>query len=336
MKRIINNMLNFMALGDSNGIPYENISPKKSNKKTFKIKKHLRINNNFFTSDKISDDTEHFMITLKAILDTERTENKKSFELNLKKGIVRWFSSLPAGIGKATLISCFKMCVKSKNTGYFSAGNGPMMRSGVIGAYYFNNEKIRQEYINASTRLTHTDPLAFLASHSHADIVSYLVAHKEKELSKEELLNNIVYILKLATQKTSIDEKSSKLWQSFIASINELSQLTEAQFHQKHFSKKGVTGFIIDTLKCVIANLYHQKTPLQAIETCLKLGGDTDTSAAISASTNCLLKDTIDHSNYRPINTEIFMERIEMNWFKRTFNSFVFFFYCIYQLKNII
>ena len=64
-------------------------------------------------------------------------------------------------------ISCLKLCVGKKypNSGYYSAGNGPLMRAPVIGAYFYDNEENRKNAVKISTLITHTHPLAELSSH---------------------------------------------------------------------------------------------------------------------------------------------------------------------------
>lgn len=329
---IINKMLNFMALGDSNGIPYENISAKKAKNKKFKIKKELRIDQNFFLSDKISDDTEHFIFTYLALINSRTATD---FQINLKKQFKRWFVSFPAGIGKATLKSGIKTVLNMKNTGIYSAGNGPLMRSGVIGAYFHKDteSKKRQQFIHQSTIMTHTDPLAFLSSHFHADLVALLINHPSLINNKQSFIKKAVLLMMKTTSKTTIDEKSSEAWQNTINIVNTMQTKKRDVFFNDNF-KNGVSGFILDTLTCVIASIYYDSDPFEVIEHCLSYGGDTDTTAAISASTfsaayQCESKTTF-------IKNGVFAKRITNNWILRVINSFIFFFYCLFQLKNLI
>lgn len=49
---------------------------------------------------------------------------------------------------------------KPEHSGIFSAGNGPAMRSTIIGVCYSNDSQKLRELVKASTRLTQTDPKA--------------------------------------------------------------------------------------------------------------------------------------------------------------------------------
>src|SRR5690606_4451511 len=46
------------------------------------------------------------------------------------------------------------------NSGVYSAGNGPTMRSPILGVYYGDRPGLLAEFIRVSTRITHTDPKA--------------------------------------------------------------------------------------------------------------------------------------------------------------------------------
>src|SRR5206468_312367 len=72
-----------------------------------------------------------------------------------------WLLGLPAGVGKATARAIIKLwCGFSpKNSGVFSAGNGPAMRSAVLGAAV-DDLKLLRSLVSATTRITHTDPKA--------------------------------------------------------------------------------------------------------------------------------------------------------------------------------
>ena len=72
-----------------------------------------------------------------------------------------WLLALPAGVGFATLKAMLKLWlgVSSERSGVFSAGNGPAMRAAILGVV-FDDRMMMQEFVRASTRITHTDPKA--------------------------------------------------------------------------------------------------------------------------------------------------------------------------------
>src|SRR4029078_2096631 len=73
-----------------------------------------------------------------------------------------WLAGLPAGIGLATLRSLVKLLlvVPARLRGVYSAGNGPAMRSALIGVCFADDEDRLVALNRVATRLTHTDPNA--------------------------------------------------------------------------------------------------------------------------------------------------------------------------------
>ena len=72
-----------------------------------------------------------------------------------------WLLTLPAGIGWATLRAIGKLWVgfSPRNSGVFSAGNGPAMRSALLGAAIDDLAQLRR-LVTMNTRITHRDPKA--------------------------------------------------------------------------------------------------------------------------------------------------------------------------------
>ena len=60
----------------------------------------------------------------------------------------------------ATARACLKLWLgfSPERSGVYSAGNGPAMRSALIGAYFCEDQDMIERFVTASTRLTHTDP----------------------------------------------------------------------------------------------------------------------------------------------------------------------------------
>ena len=77
-----------------------------------------------------------------------------------------WFAALPPGIGLATAKACLKLWLgfSPQRSGVFSAGNGPAMRSPLVGAFFFDQPELIDRFVKASTRITHTDPKAIVGA----------------------------------------------------------------------------------------------------------------------------------------------------------------------------
>jgi ADP-ribosyl-[dinitrogen reductase] hydrolase len=120
------------AVGDALGLPAEGIS------RTRQLRMwpgHLR-HRFFLGQGMISDDTEHAFMTGQALLeaqgDVERFRRALAWKLRW------WFVALPAGVGLATARACIRLWlgVPPERSGVQSAGNGPAMRSAIIGAVF--------------------------------------------------------------------------------------------------------------------------------------------------------------------------------------------------------
>lgn len=106
-----------------------------------------------------SDDTEHTVMVARALALANRDADR--FERLLAGQFKRWLLAAPAGVGLATLRACLKLLVGfgPSRSGVFSAGNGPAMRSALIGVVSQSDTEC-EELVRRSTRLTHTDPKA--------------------------------------------------------------------------------------------------------------------------------------------------------------------------------
>ena len=71
-----------------------------------------------------------------------------------------------AGVGFATARACVRLWlgVPPERSGVNSAGNGPAMRSAILGAVFAREPERRREFVRASSRLTHLDPRAETAA----------------------------------------------------------------------------------------------------------------------------------------------------------------------------
>lgn len=254
------------AAGDSLGLPCEGLSKRRLKKIYSEIKGHSF----FFNKGMISDDTEHTVMVAQALLETDG--NVKSFIKNLSWKFRFWFLSLPAGIGMATLKSCIKLCLgwSGDKSGVFSAGNGPAMRSAIIGVIYGNDKEKMKELVRASTRITHTDPKAEYGAMAVA-LAAYL---SDKEGSPEEYYRELEHLIGkegeelLCLVKKAVDFVSTgKNTEDFAESLG--------------FSK-GISGYIYHTVPVVIYCWFkHKKNFRDSLTDIIRCGGDTDTTGAI-------------------------------------------------------
>ncbi|MFT5131959.1 MAG: ADP-ribosyl-[dinitrogen reductase] hydrolase [Gammaproteobacteria bacterium] len=255
------------AVGDAIGLPFEGISARRIKKlNPFPLQHRF-----LFGKGMLSDDTEHTCIVAHALI--HGANDTKEFISNLSWSLRFWFLGLPAGIGMATLKACLKLLlfIPADKSGVFSAGNGPAMRSALLGVFYYDDKPLREERVLINTRITHTDPKAVKG----AMIVAEMAARNTqgKPLTSDNCREGLEAII-------ADDETLKQLVDDAINSANQNE--TAQEFCQQHNQAKGVSGYIYHTLPVVIQIVLRQNNNYeQAITEAIACGGDTDTVAAI-------------------------------------------------------
>jgi len=137
----------------------------------------LNGHNFLFGRGMVSDDTEHTCMVAQSLIVS--SGEVSTFTTDLAWRLRFWLLGLPGGIGYATLKAILKLWLgfKPEHSGIFSAGNGPAMRSAIIGVCYGNDSQKLRELVKPSTRLTHTDPKAEFGALAVA-IAAYLSSQR--------------------------------------------------------------------------------------------------------------------------------------------------------------
>jgi ADP-ribosyl-[dinitrogen reductase] hydrolase len=163
------------AVGDALGLPCEGLS-KNRQKKWFPSLDGYHL---LFGKGLCSDDTEHTCLIAQSIIVSGGDE--KLFERDFCWRLRWWFMGLPAGIGFGTLRSILKLWlfVPNKWRGVYSAGNGPAMRSALLGVCFADDEARLCRINHLATRITHTDPNVV-----HWRLRSQLAAQCAEKVSK--------------------------------------------------------------------------------------------------------------------------------------------------------
>lgn len=266
MNRIAGSLLG-TAVGDAIGLPYEGISRTRAPRLLGPPNVHRFV----FRRGMVSDDTEHSCMVAQALIRSQGDLDR--FRDDLAWRFRWWLLAIPAGIGLATLRAILRLWVgfPSSRSGVFSAGNGPAMRAAILGAAIEDIAQLRQ-FVTASTRLTHTDP--------KADMGAFAVALAAQISGRSQLIDGSDYLRQLrATLGQEGDELYGLLTRT-LASVN-ASQSTES-FAADLGLSKGVTGYVYHTVPVAIhAWLSNPDRYQSAIESIIRCGGDTDTTAAI-------------------------------------------------------
>lgn len=257
------------AVGDALGLPYEGLPPCRLRRMFPDLGRHHFV----FGRGMVSDDTEHACLVARAAL--KARGNPDIFARQLAWGLRRWLLGVPAGVGFATLRACLRLWVgfPPDRSGVRSAGNGPAMRSPLLGVVYGSQPALLLELVERSTRVTHTTPEALagalivaLAAHvgaSGASITPDAFADLIRSRLPAPTLKACAPSLEHACRSAQGGESLSE----FAAAIGCAS---------------GVSGYVLHTVPCVIQTwLRHQADFAGGIKEVLSAGGDTDTTAAI-------------------------------------------------------
>lgn len=304
------------AVGDALGLPGEGISLKRQRNLWPGELRHRFL----FGRGMISDDTEHAFMTAQALL--EAGDDVERFRRSLAWKLRWWFVALPAGVGLATARACLRLWLGTppERSGVSSAGNGPAMRSAIIGAVFATDADRRREFVRASTHLTHLDPRAETAALAVAEAAAWIVrsSRGDKALIQFGTRNSERGIFpepphvgcygaadqagtpSIARPEGTEEfraEQCSALRCVRVSDDPEWLRLCERleeslgrQDSVKAFAAslgltKGVTGYAYHTVPVALyAWLRHWGDFCQTLENAVRCGGDTDTVAAIAGA----------------------------------------------------
>ncbi len=258
------------AVGDSVGLPAEGLSPSRRQRLLPGPWRHRFL----VGHGMISDDTEHTLMVAQSLL--KQPNDATAFGRSLAWRLRWWFLGLPAGVGLATARACLKLWLgfPPDRSGVYSAGNGPAMRSALLGAYFFDDQDNIERFVAASTRLTHTDPRALTGATAVARLAAWAVQHAPAEPPSAEFVGDL--LAKLAPA----DREWSELVGKMLAARARKDAVTA--FASSLGLGGGVTGYVYHTVPvAVYAWLRHYGDFRATLEAALDCGGDTDTVGAI-------------------------------------------------------
>jgi ADP-ribosylglycohydrolase len=223
----------------------------------------------FFGRGMMSDDTEHTLFVAQALL--THPGDPVAFQRCLAWKFRFWLLGAPAGIGLATLRAILKMWigVSPSRSGVWSAGNGPAMRSAIIGAYFATDPGKRRAFVSASTRFTHTDPRAETAALAVAEAAAWAVNQDETIEQWQTHLSGL-----------GRDEE-------WLAICHKLADALAAGKSVEEFAASlgltnGVTGYAYHSVPVALyAWLRPRDDFRKTLEAALNCGGDTDSVGAI-------------------------------------------------------
>jgi ADP-ribosylglycohydrolase len=221
-----------------------------------------------------SDDTDHACMVAQALASS--AGNPRRFASSLSWRLRFWLLGLPAGVGFATLRSILKLWLffPVHSSGVCSAGNGPAMRSALLGIRFADDDAALIQHVAASTDITHRDPRA----HCGALAVALAARSSMRGESAQEFIAHLRRFLK-----------------PFGAAGAELLDLTEraaasaakptSDFAASLGCTRGVSGYMYHSVPVALHAWFSSPRDFAAaIPAVIRCGGDTDTVAAITGA----------------------------------------------------
>lgn len=256
------------AVGDSMGLPSEGLSRKRQRRLIPNLEKqHL-----LFGIGMTSDDTEHTCFVAQSLI--ESGGQVDGFTRALARRLRYWLLGLPGGVGFATLRAVLKLWLgfPPHRSGVFSAGNGPAMRSAILGVCFGDDADKLREFVRAATRITHTDPKAeygafAVALAAHLAATNATIAPQTFQAQLESLLGEEAREFLQLTRRATESVVRQESTETFADTL----KLT-----------KGITGYVYHTVPTALhVWLRNQRDYRAAVTEIIRCGGDTDTTAAI-------------------------------------------------------
>ncbi len=222
----------------------------------------------------VSDDTEHACLVAQALI--QSAGEPEAFRCCLARRLRGWLLALPAGVGWATLRACLKLSagVPPDKSGVASAGNGPAMRSALLGVCFGDEPERLRALVRASTRITHTDERAEVGALAVA-----VAAHLSCQGGSEGDLTERYRRALQAALDASADD--------FLALVQRAGESagrgeSTATFAAAIGAGEMVTGYVYQTVPVALHAWFRHPHDLRsAVLNVVHCGGDTDTTAAI-------------------------------------------------------
>jgi ADP-ribosyl-[dinitrogen reductase] hydrolase len=258
------------AVGDAVGLAAEGLSRRRQQKLFPRLSGPCLLGNRGM----FSDDTEHTIMVAQALIESDG--GPTLFTRCLARRMRIWLLGLPAGLGAATLQATIRLWfgVPPDRSGIESAGNGPAMRSALLGVCHGDEPGRLAALVRASSRMTHTDPRAETGALAVA-----LAAHVAIRSEPHDDLS-ASFLRAIESQIGAYDEDLVALLRQAAASA--ASGQTTQQFADSIGSGDGVTGFIQRTVPVAIHAWLRNPADLRAgVLEVVRCGGDTDSTAAI-------------------------------------------------------
>lgn len=259
------------AVGDALGLPREGLSRTRATK----LFGNPPLRHRFLLGrGMMSDDTEHTCMTGQALL--HAPEDVGAFARSLAWRLRFWLLGLPAGTGRATLQSVGKLWLgfPPDRSGVWSAGNGPAMRAALMGVCLGHDRDRLRAYIQASTRLTHTDPRA-----ERGAFLVGLAAHFGATRGPQGI-TGASFFREAHEALPDADQELRRLLDNLEAQLS--AKAPAARLAEALGLHRGISGYVYHTVPVALYCWLRSRGDFRsAVEEVIALGGDADSTGAI-------------------------------------------------------
>lgn len=264
------------AVGDALGLHREGLSARRAAKMFPDPDRYYFLGRHGTTSD----DYDHASMTIEALC--AAGGDPDAFARELASRIKVWTACVPGGIGLATLRSSIKLWLGAspRKSGVFSAGNGPAMRSHILGCCISDLPQL-VDFVRASTVISHTDQKAFTGALAIAlaSRHSSTADRVDASIFLQEMRAAITFDATASMSPTAADPDFLPLLEDVIISV---ARGENTPAFSRRYGGGGVSGYIYQTVPAVLhAWLSHPNDFPTALKAVISCGGDSDTTGSI-------------------------------------------------------
>ena len=258
------------AVGDSMGLPYEGLSARRARRWS----RGPLAQRFVFGHGMVSDDTDHTVFVAQALLRSDG--NVGQFRRVLAWRLRLWLLCLPAGIGFGTLRGILKLWLGLRESGVRSAGNGPAMRSALIGACLPADDALRRTFVTASATLTHSDSRAIAGALAIAEVAARIATGEWRDRPDAAAFARVVAQVH--------DDPRWRALEPVLAAACASNAPADA-LRAALKMERGVTGFVMHSVPFALVAWFDAFGDYErTLRLCVDAGGDVDTNAAIAGA----------------------------------------------------
>src|SRR5712691_9300722 len=139
------------ALGDALGLATEGMSARAIARRFGRIEQFHLLGATGF----VSDDTEQAALVAQSL--ARSPDDVEPCVRDFRRALLGWFCRLPWGVGRATAVACLRIALGVHPSGIRSAGNGAAMRAAIVGVFFRDEPRKREQFGKAIAEVTHRD-----------------------------------------------------------------------------------------------------------------------------------------------------------------------------------